>query len=297
MIDFKPIDLQDQDMINKYIKASDLKSCDYSFVNNYIWSKANNIQYAILDGFYCLKSLLGKGTLYTYPVGSGDRKAVIEALLSDAKQRDVPFRLRGILPDCMEDLENLFPGMFDYTSNRDEFDYIYNVESLSTLAGKKYQSKRNHIARFKDNPDWIYEEITKENIDECLEMNNEWCKVNSCFDDVNLKHELCAVKRAFAHYFDLNLQGGLLRLNGKIVAYSIGEPLTSDTFVMHIEKAFSEIQGAYPMINQQFLIHNCQSYKYVNREEDMGDEGLRKTKLSYHPEILLEKFTATLKEV
>ncbi len=296
MLNFKTITLDDRDVIEQYIKASDFKSCDYSFVNNFIWSKPNNIEFAIVEGFYCLKSVFKNEALYTFPAGNGNLQSVINALLSDAKDRNMVFGLRGILQDRVLEIERLFPGMFDFTSNRDEFDYIYSVASLTSLSGKKYQSKRNHIARFKDNPNWSYEDITKENIDECFKMNNEWCKKYVCYDDINLKHELCAVKTAFAHFFDLGLTGGLIRQDGKVVAFTIGEPLSSDTYVVHIEKAFSEIQGAYPMINREFLAHNCQAFQYVNREEDMGDEGLRKTKLSYHPEILLEKFTATMKK-
>ena len=98
------------------------------------------------------------------------------------------------------------------------------------------------------------------------------------------------------HFFDEGLKGGLICTKEEgIVAYSIGAPLSSDTFIVHIEKAFAEVQGAYPIINQEFVRHNCMDYKYVNREDDVGDEGLRKAKLSYKPAILLEKYTATLK--
>ncbi len=296
MIEFKTLELNDREAIEKCLKASDFKSCDYSFANNYIWRRSNNIEFAIFDGFYCLKSVWKEGTVYTYPAGSGDIKPIVDALIADSRERRVPFRLRGISRENIGEMDRQFPGVFDYTPNMDEFDYIYSTESLTQLAGKKYHSKRNHIARFMDNSDWSYEDITRDNIDECFQMNSEWCKIHMCTQDVNLNHELCAVKEAFAHYFELNFIGGLIRLNGRVIAYTIGEVLSSDTFVVHIEKAFPEIQGSYPMINQQFVIHNCQAFKYVNREEDTGDEGLRKTKLSYKPEILLEKYTAAYKE-
>lgn len=295
MLEFKTVELKDREKINLYIHEFNSKSCDYSFANNFIWAKTNNIGYIILNGSYCLMNDNHGDVIYTYPAGNGDIKAVVEALMDDAKERRIPFRLRGILPEGIARLEAVFPGVFEFTPNRNEFDYVYNVESLTSLTGKKYQSKRNHIARFKDNPNWSYEEINEQNIEECFEMNKQWCIMNGCIENNGLRHEYCAVKTAFDHFFELKLNGGLIRRDGRVVAFSMGEPLSSDTYVVHIEKAFADIQGAYPMINREFIAHNCQSFQYVNREEDTGDEGLRKTKLSYHPEILLEKYTAEIK--
>ncbi len=127
-------------------------------------------------------------------------------------------------------------------------------------------------------------------------MNKIWCEKQGNCNDPSLKQELCAVKKALDHFFDEGLKGGLIRTKEEgIVAYSIGAPLFQRYLIVHIEKAFAEVQGAYPIINQEFVRHNCMDYKYVNREDDVGDEGLRKAKLSYKPAILLEKYTATLK--
>lgn len=295
LLPFKDVELQDRAWIEERLKQSDFKSCDYSFANNFIWRKPNRIEWADVNGFYCLKSGAEGQIAYTYPAGSGDIKPVILALMEDAAERGMGFRLRGMNLETVKLMQTLFPDQFDYSNHRDYCDYIYSVERLTTLRGKKLHSKRNHIARFKDNPDWAYEDINAENINDCWDMNTEWCKIYKCYDDESLNHEACAVKQAFKYFFELGLRGGLLRLNGKVIAYTMGEPLSSDTYVMHIEKAFPEIQGAYPMINQQFLIHNCQDFIYVNREEDLGDEGLRKAKSSYYPDFLLEKYEATLK--
>ena len=294
MIPFRTVELQDRQWIEQRLKESSFKSCDYSFANNFIWREPNNIKFADINGFYCLQS--GKHGAYTYPAGSGDIKPVIEALVADAAESGREFILRGMSAETVKLLETLFPDKFVYDSNRDACDYIYSVERLISLAGKKLHGKRNHIARFKDQPNWVYEDITAQNLGDCRAMNDEWCKLYDCIDDPNLNHEACAVKQAFKYFTALNLHGGLLRVDGRVVAYTIGEPLTNDTYVMHIEKAFPDIQGAYPMINQQFLINNCSDYTYVNREEDLGDEGLRKAKMSYYPDILLEKFTATIKK-
>ena len=295
MITFKKVELSDREWINHRLKQAQYKSCDFSFVNNFIWRYSNHIEFADVNGFYCLKSGVGEEQCYTYPVGEGDIKPVIEALMEDAKERNIQFRLRGIVESEVAKVEEAFPGLFHIEAPRDESDYVYKTERLTTLAGKKLHGKRNHIARFKDNPDWQYEDITRENIEDCKKMNDKWCAIYDCENDESLQLEACAVSCAFKNFFELGLIGGLIRREGEVIAYTIGEPLTDDTFVVHIEKAFPGIQGAYPMINQQFVIHNCQDYEYVNREEDMGEEGLRKAKLSYYPDLLIEKYTAVLK--
>ena len=123
-------------------------------------------------------------------------------------------------------------------------------------------------------------------------MHKEWCKLYGCGKNPSLKEESCAVSDAFCYFEELGLSGGMLSAGGAVVAFSIGDRLNKDTFLVHIEKAFPDIQGAYPMINKQFVIHNCENYRYVNREEDLGEEGLRKAKLSYQPYEILQKFGA-----
>ncbi len=296
MVDFKDIELKDKAWIDPLLKMSDFKGSEYVFSNNYNWKDIYHIQVAQVDGYYCVRSGIEERS-YLYPSGSGDIAPVIEALIQDAKERECPFQMHGIVKENVALLETLFPGRFAFEEYRDGFDYIYNTVDLATLSGKKYHGKRNHITKFKQNhPDWVYEPITAENIEECRAMNKIWCEKQGNCNDPSLKQELCAVKKALDHFFDEGLKGGLIRTKEEgIVAYSIGAPLSSDTFIVHIEKAFAEVQGAYPIINQEFVRHNCMDYKYVNREDDVGDEGLRKAKLSYKPAILLEKYTATLK--
>lgn len=294
MIKFRPIQVTDKEWIEKYLLQGNSRSCEYTFVNNFIWSEQYQLEIAEHEGFYCSRSGKNEETFYSYPVGQGDIKKIIEILIEDAKENNLPFILRSMVKEQVDLLEELFPNRFEITTNRDETEYIYTVEKLSKLSGKKLHGKRNHIARFKDNANWSYEDISEDNFKECLEMNDEWCELYDCIDDPSLNHELCAVKEAFGNYKELGLVGGLIRREGKVIAYTIGSRINEDTFNIHIEKAFANIQGAYPMINQQFVLHNCQEYMYVNREEDLGDEGLRKAKMSYYPDILLDKYTAKL---
>ena len=171
-------------------------------------------------------------------------------------------------------------------------DYIYKVSDLLELAGRKYQPKRNLISRFRNNNEWTYEDIDNGNIAECVAMNEEWCQRNGCNDEGSLQLEAGAVAAMLAHFCELGLCGGLLRVQGKVIAYTVGEPLSGDTFIVHIEKAFTEFQGAYQTINQQFLLHHAAGFQYVNLEDDAGDAGLRKAKLSYHPAFMQEKYIA-----
>ena len=140
---------------------------------------------------------------------------------------------------------------------------------------------------------WQFEQITDANLDECWAMNEQWCAEVGCEDSESLTEESCAVRNCFNNFHSLGLRGGLLRVEGRVVAYTMGRPLSSDTFIVHIEKAFAEVAGAYPMINQQFVTHCCEGFRYINREDDVGDEGLRRAKTSYKPDILLEKYLVT----
>ena len=199
---------------------------------------------------------------------------------------------RGVFKEKRELLEQEFPGMFEFKEKRSEWDYLYSANLLATLPGKKFHGKRNHIARFQDGDNWSYEAITQENIPACLEMYQDWLQENEERLDDSIVMEKKIVQETFQYFEELSLEGGLLRKDGRVIAFTVGEPLTSDTYIVHLEITFSSIHGAYPMINQQFVIHNMQGYQYVNREDDLGIEGLRKAKLSYQPEILLEKYVA-----
>ena len=167
---------------------------------------------------------------------------------------------------------------------------MYETEKLASLAGKKLHGKRNHINKFKAlYPDWSYEPLNDDNVEDCFQMALKWRNKNGCEDDPEKNAEMCVTLNSLRLYKELGLKGGVLKADGKIVAFTVGEPVSDDTFVVHIEKAFAEVDGAYPMINQQFVQHECMEYEYVNREEDTGAEGLRKAKLSYRPAFLEEK--------
>lgn len=297
MINLKKVELNDKEWMEPLIAASDLRGCHQNFTNIFAWSEIYNYQVARVNDYLVVKGRIDKGTpYYFYPVGWGDIKPVIEAMKQDAEDCKHELILFGVSPVNMEVLKSVFPDHFEYQEMRDSFDYLYNLDKLVTLAGRKLQAKRNHINRFKVNNNWSFEQLSAENIAECWEMNLQWCNDNDYKEDKLLLSEYCAVRRCFKNFTELGLMGGLIRSEGKVIAYTMGERLNSDTFVTHIEKAFSEIQGAYQMINREFAALIQENYPqiiYVNREEDMGYDGLRKAKLSYHPDKMEEKYSAT----
>ena len=292
MLDLKEVELQDRDWVTPLMSKSGLKGSEFTFSNLYNWSKTYTVAIGQYVGFFILRS--GSSTArYFYPVGDGDFTEVVNLLLEQAHSSDMPLTLFGVPAEGVKKLEQLFPEKFEFEPLRDNFDYIYLREKLATLSGKKLHGKRNHINRFiENNPDWTYERITAQNLSEVFEMSIKWCKANDCNETHSLQREACAVKSALENFEYLDLTGGLLRSSGEVIAFTFGKPVTEDTFVVHVEKAFAEIQGAYPMINQQFVINELEAYTYVNREDDVGDPGLRKAKESYQPAIMYERYLA-----
>ncbi len=289
-MEWKEIALEDGTWITQKMREDDRRGCEYSFCNNFIWRNVYKVLVTELCGCCIIKFDAGGEECFAFPIGGGDKRRAIELLIEEADGKKLC--LDSLLTQDKELLEKWFPGQFSVSEERDGFDYLYTVEKLTSLAGKKLHGKRNHIARFKESNDWRYEPMTSENKTECLVMNRRWCDRQQCKWNRSMEDEFCAVQEAIEHFEELSLVGGVLYSGEEIVAFTIGEPLNSDTFVVHIEKAFPDIQGAYPMINQQFVEHECQNFTYVNREEDTGAEGLRRAKLSYYPDILLEKFSA-----
>lgn len=292
MIDWNPIELTDRSWIEPLIRASDFRGCEYSFVTIFLWRNIFKTKVARFRNRLLVRIKIDKGFSYLFPPGTGDLKEALEVLENDSELNDVPFFMHSVNEQSRAVLEAMSPGRYLFTPVRDSFDYIYDAESLANLKGKKLHGKRNHINRFLSDFEgrWSYEPINKQNISECIDMNKVWSIKNNCNLDKSKSLEQLAVKEAFENYFELELLGGLLRVDGRVIAFSIGQPLNSDTLLVHIEKAFSEYRGAYPMINRQFVLANATGFSYVNREDDAGSEGLRKSKLSYYPAFLETKF-------
>ena len=264
--------------------------------NVYLWSRHYKVKFAVIEDALVFRDE-GDGFAFSYPAGKDEAvKKALEALMEYCRERKCPFRLYNVTEEHFAQLCGWFPDRFQIRYDRDAADYVYETEKLATLAGKKLHGKRNHINKFKAlYPDWSYESLNDDNVEECFQMALKWRNQNGCDDDAEKNAEMCVTLNSLRLYKELGLRGGVLKIGEKIAAFSVGEPLCSDTFVVHIEKAFPDIEGAYPMINQQFVLHECMDYTYVNREEDTGAEGLRKAKLSYRPVFMVEKGIVTEK--
>lgn len=296
MIPFKDITLADKDTITSFTLKSDRRNCDLSFSNLCSWRFLYDTQFAVVNNFLVFKFWAGEQLAYMMPVGSGDLKAMLHELIEDAARERQPFCMLGVCSSMCAVLEEIMPGQFIFTEDRDYADYIYLRTDLATLKGKKFQPKRNHINRFRNTyPDYEYAPITPDSIRECLDLEAEWCKVNNCDQQEGTGNERRALIYALHHFEALGLTGGLLRANGKIVAFTFGMPINHETFGVHVEKADTTVDGAYAMINYEFANHIPEQFIYINREEDLGIEGLRKAKLSYQPVTILEKYMACLK--
>lgn len=281
MVTFRQATLDDRPVLEKYLKKVTDRSCRFSFSNFLLWSETYQMKFAIIEDSLVIFS---ERELFTFPIGADDPEPALQWIFSYCKEQNIPCQLIVSESDWTY-LETHYPGKFKVEYNRDDADYIYETQKLIDLTGKKYHGKRNHINKFKSiyGDDWNYEPITPQNKQECFAMLDEWAKQNDT-DSSKEKSTEVGVARKFLELLEiLDLQGGLLRAKGKVIAFTIGEPLRKDTYVVHIEKAFADIDGAYPMINQQFLAHVAGDYQYVNREEDTGSEGLRKAKMSYRP--------------
>lgn len=292
---YKRIEIADKAWMDELFAMGDRGSLEYNFTNSFVWRHVYKLRVLRMGDRLLMLSDPEKPT-FLFPAGRGPLEPAMERMAKDARQAGVPLKFHTVLPSDKAWLEANYPGRFTFEEYRDGADYVYETESLATLKGKKLSAKRNHINRFlESHPDWRYEPLTQANLEEAWQMNLIWCEEAARRQMSDLGGEYCAVEQALTHFDALKLSGGLIRAAGKVVAFSIGDPQNDDTFLVHFEKAYADIQGAYPMINQQFVLNNCMDYTYVNREDDTGVEGLRKAKLSYGPHHLVEKYTATLK--
>lgn len=298
MISFQRVRLSDREKIHAALFASGNPGCEYTFINQYIWGRQ---EFAIVADCLVFFAHWDGQSTYVYPVGNGSHKAVVERLMDDAGKRGIPFRLSGLNEKSIAELNRDFPGLFHFQARSSTFDYIYDINRLADLNGKKMQQKRNHINRFvQDHPDWTAEPIRPDMLDECRQMAANWYALQEEeHPDKDFLLEKRALRLAFDAYEPLQMQGLVIRTEGRIVAMTMGGRISEAMFDVNFEKAYADIQGAYPIVNREFARMLREKYpglQYLNREEDMGLPGLRKSKESYHPDFLVKKYRAYLAE-
>jgi len=299
MLLFKPITLEDKNVITSFTCESKLLNCDFAFANMCSWRFLYDSAYTVVDGFLLIRFYVEdngcKHFAYMFPIGNGDLRNAIVLLENDAHANGFSLMLLGLTPQSCNEVETLFPGQFTFIPERNYFDYIYLREDLVMLAGKKYQPKRNHINQFKKQYTYDYLPITPDLAPQCMELESIWRKSNDHKNDKNnLSLEQRSLVFAIQHFYELELLGGAIAVDGKIVAFSYGSPINHFTFGVHVEKADVRYDGIFSVINQEFASRIPEQYIYINREEDLGLPGLRKSKLSYYPTILLEKNAAVI---
>ena len=294
MLEFQKLCPDDRERFSQYFKNVPEKGCEYSVVNLMAWGR----QRVHFGGeFLTIFSQFDRVSVYPFPVGHGDIKAALNAILADAHHRGIPCRLTSMTKEECETLERLYPGRFCFHADREGFDYVYRIEDLATLKGKRYQSKRNFVNRFRiARPDCETVPLTADNLHLAQELAEKWFSQRQERDvGTNFHMEQVALRRVFSCWEALGMEGLVLLDGGEPIAMTVGSRLSEDTFDIHFEKALDMTDGSYAAINQAFAAYLQAKFpelKFLNREDDMGLEGLRKAKLSYHPDHLVEKYWA-----
>lgn len=287
---FRQITLADKALFERYVIPDNCRNCDMSFANIYCWQQTYHSQIAVWGDMLIIRFTTDLGrTAYMQPIGAGNKEAVTNAILLDAQSIGQPPLFFGLNNEWREFLERHFDGHFATISLPEHADYIYLSQDLASLTGRKYQPKRNHINRFVAKYDYHFEPINGNNIDHCRALNSKWCydKGERCS-----MSEQMAVERFFNNFTTLGLEGWILYASNVAVAFAIGSTVNHDTFCIHIEKIDSNFEGAGAMINNLVATELQSRYKYINREDDLGIEGLRRSKMSYYPIELLPKYSA-----
>lgn len=295
MIDFRPVKPNDKALYEGFREYTSRRGCEYTFANLLMWGEQS---IAITDGVLVRLAYYDGYYSYAFPLGNGNRESAIKAIIADAKERGIPCTFMGVYEEDIAFLESTFKESFAFIKSRDSFDYVYDINKLADLKGRKYHSKRNHLHRFREAyPNCTSEPLTQDNLHLAKELAEKWYAEKLTEDpNSNFDMERTALSRAFDNFSALNMEGLLLRNGEDMLAFTMGSRMSEDTFDVHFEKALSDT-AAYVAINNEFAKYIRDKYpevRYLDREEDMGLAGLRKAKESYRPAHLTEKHRAVL---
>lgn len=295
---FKDINIDSIKELQPYFEMVDYEACEYCFTTLYMWQHVYKTGYFIGEDFAVIMAEYEGNSFSILPLAKKDKlPQVIDYIIKHFEDNNRKICFKGITKDFVETLQKLYPDKFEYIEERDLFDYVYDGESLRTLAGRKNQKKRNHINAFLKDYEgrYNYKLLDKEDFDDCLKLLKDWAsnkEENNEFDE-GMDDESIGIRKVFDNYEYLrdNLKIAGIYVDGKLEAFTIGELINPNMALIHIEKANPNIRGLYPYINQQFILNEFENVEFVNREEDLGIPGLRKSKLSYHPVKFVEKYT------
>lgn len=293
-LNFEPVELNHADMLKAAFSSQKYRTSNFTAGSAIMWQKIYNIR--VCEAFGCVilsADYPREGKCYSIPVG-GDVKAAINAVYDECKNSGEKCIFSDVPEGGLELLKEIFGEKRLKISTDDGWsDYLYNASDLITYSGKKFNGQRNHVNRFNRlYPDAVFEPLTRENFDEAYEFLKNYISQNGTTSESG-ELEGCAAIRLMKRYFDLNLYGAILKANNKIISLSIGEKV-GDTLFVHVEKGLIEFSGVYQVMVLKFAETYAGDVLFINREEDDGVEGLRKSKLSYHPIGLLNKYSVEI---
>ena len=298
IIKFTELTKKDKPLLDRYYRAAYYENSHFNFTNLFMWRKPYNVQYCEDEDILYMTCSWEGQVFAMQPLCEPERWGqAVQRLQAHFAEAGQVLSFTGIEKSFAQFLEAYPAGKFSLEEDRDNFDYVYLADKLITLAGRKLHSKKNHLNAFRKlYPQAEYLSITPELLPACREELEKWydAHIEAMPDSPFIKWERDAILELFADWDYFKLQGGALRLDGRIIAFTFGEQLNTDTVVVHVEKADPNIRGAYPAINQSFVANCWAGMTYINREEDMGEPGLRKAKESYKPEKMIEKYNAVL---
>ena len=301
MLNFKTINNSDLSLFREYFAAQDYKLCDYSVGAIFMWKDFFSAEYAVFDDFLIFRSEFNDvERCFSFPISNKDNsfqnvEKAIKKLEEHSKEQGTEVITYINVPkEALPLLEKIYGSKMKKSFEREWSDYLYHFSDLLNFEGRKYNGQRNHINKFVRNySDYGFQEISRENHEKLKAFYEEFLKNNAAKGEIE-KNELATTKIVIDEYFSLPMVGGILEIGGEIAGFSIGEIVGSTLFV-HIEKANVEYKGIYPFIVKQFAeLNSNKNISYINREEDVGDLGLRKSKLAYHPCELLDKYTVEI---
>jgi hypothetical protein len=330
---FKNLTLEDKPLCDQLFTHFPPQISEFTFTNLFIWRSAYQIKISRLKNFLCLLSDQKENPFFFPPIGEGDMIECYQGLLQYLLGKTTHPKIVRVPESAVQQMDWKTSGM-KIELDRSQCDYVYLTQDLIELKGRKYHRKRNHIKQFQGKYSYQYTPLAPEWIPQCLQLETEWCDLRHCEASPGLLNESVAIKEAFTHFDELGVnavrnsshydsnpsgglnpaeiiprydpaaeqrgifsngvKGGAILIDGKVEAFILGEPLNHDTVVIHIEKANPAYDGLYPTINQTFLDYQWSGYTYVNREQDLGEEGLRKAKESYFPHHLVNKYVVML---
>ncbi|MEW6008662.1 MAG: phosphatidylglycerol lysyltransferase domain-containing protein [Candidatus Omnitrophota bacterium] len=283
--DSRPIGLSDKPLFDKLFKDLQPEISEFTFTNLFSWQEAYGFKISQKGDFLIIRFLREDNEYFLDPIGRENSKNVIKDCLEkfpNAKFVRLPFSTAVLFNN-----ETAFKAIED----RDNFDYLYRRKDLIELKGKKYDAKRNFIRRFFNLYKPVCRKATPADVEQCIRFHNQWCDDKSCEQDAGLRREKQAILKMLKNCQQLALSGAIIEIDGRIQAFSIGEPLNHTTFVIHAEKANSKFIGIYQAINNFFASLIPENFEFVNREQDLGIDNLRKAKTSYQPASFVKKFT------